>query len=131
MLATAVSGEDDLGPEVITKIQSLTLAPGGDHLSPLTAVASVTSSGTRAADGCWPGKATSTRSSTVWCWNSSLRGCPRRPRSRSSATCRRRWTWPSNSWRTRWRRATGLANLYLPSLSLSLLLLPFLPLFSP
>ncbi len=34
MLATAVSGEDDLGPEVITKIQSLTLAPGGDHLSP-------------------------------------------------------------------------------------------------
>ncbi len=30
----AVSGEDDLGPEVITKIQSLTLAPGGDHLSP-------------------------------------------------------------------------------------------------
>ncbi len=31
MLATAVSGEDDLGPEVI---QSLTLAPGGDHLSP-------------------------------------------------------------------------------------------------
>ncbi len=34
MLETAVSGEDDLGPEVITKIQSLTLAPGGDHLSP-------------------------------------------------------------------------------------------------
>ncbi len=34
MLATAVSGEDDLGPEVNTKIQSLTLAPGGDHLSP-------------------------------------------------------------------------------------------------
>ncbi len=34
MLPTAVSGEDDLGPEVITKIQSLTLAPGGDHLSP-------------------------------------------------------------------------------------------------
>ncbi len=34
MLATAVSGKDDLGPEVITKIQSLTLAPGGDHLSP-------------------------------------------------------------------------------------------------
>ncbi len=34
MLATAVSGEDDLGPEVIAKIQSLTLAPGGDHLSP-------------------------------------------------------------------------------------------------
>ncbi len=34
MLATAVSGVDDLGPEVITKIQSLTLAPGGDHLSP-------------------------------------------------------------------------------------------------
>ncbi len=27
MLATAVSGEDDLGPEVITKIQSLTLSP--------------------------------------------------------------------------------------------------------
>ncbi len=34
LLATAVSGEDDLGPEVITKIQSLTLAPAGDHLSP-------------------------------------------------------------------------------------------------
>ncbi len=34
MLATVVSGEDDLGPEVNTKIQSLTLAPGGDHLSP-------------------------------------------------------------------------------------------------
>ncbi len=40
---------------------------------------------------------------------------------------RRRWTWPSNSRRTRWRRATGLANPYLPSLSLSLLLLPFPP----
>ncbi len=34
MLTTAVSGEEDLGPEVNTKIQSLTLAPGGDHLSP-------------------------------------------------------------------------------------------------
>ncbi len=34
MLATAISGEDDLVPEVNTKIQSLTLAPGGDHLSP-------------------------------------------------------------------------------------------------
>ncbi len=34
MLATVVSGEDDLRPEVNTKIQSLTLAPGGDHLSP-------------------------------------------------------------------------------------------------
>ncbi len=68
------------------------------------------SSGTRAADGCWPAKATSTRSSTVWCWNSSLRGCPRRPRSGSSATARRRWTWPSNSRRTRWRRATELVN---------------------
>ncbi len=73
------------------------------------------------------GETTSTRSSTAWCWNSSLRGCPRRPRSGSSATARRRWTWPSNSRRTRWRRATGLANPYLPSLSLSLLLLPFLP----
>ncbi len=30
----AISGEDDLGPEVNTKILSLTLAPGGDHLSP-------------------------------------------------------------------------------------------------
>ncbi len=87
----------------------------------------LTSSGTRAADGCWPAKATSTRSSTAWCWNSSLRGCPQRPRSGSSATARRRWTWPSNSRRTRWRRATGLANPYLPSLSLSLLLLPFPP----
>ncbi len=34
MLATVMSGEDDLGPEVNTKIPSLTLAPGGDHLSP-------------------------------------------------------------------------------------------------
>ncbi len=34
MLATVVSGEEDLGPEVSTKIPSLTLAPGGDHLSP-------------------------------------------------------------------------------------------------
>ncbi len=30
----AVSGEDDLGPVVNTKIPSLTLAPGADHLSP-------------------------------------------------------------------------------------------------
>ncbi len=75
-----------------------------------------------------PGKAASTRSSTVWCWNNSLRGYPRRPRSGSSATARRRWTWPSNSRRTRWRRATGLAKPCLPSLSLSLLLLLFLPL---
>ncbi len=35
MLATVVSGEEDLGPEVNTKVPSLTLAPGGgDHLSP-------------------------------------------------------------------------------------------------
>ncbi len=36
ILATVVSGEEDLGPEVNTKIPSLTLAPGGggDHLSP-------------------------------------------------------------------------------------------------
>ncbi len=34
MLATAVSREDDLGPEVIPKTHSLPLAPGGDHLSP-------------------------------------------------------------------------------------------------
>ncbi len=34
MLATAGSGEDDLGPEVNTRIPSLTLAPGGDHLAP-------------------------------------------------------------------------------------------------
>ncbi|XP_056585423.1 uncharacterized protein LOC130406867 [Triplophysa dalaica] len=33
MLATTVSREDDLGPEVNTKVQSLALAPGGDHLS--------------------------------------------------------------------------------------------------
>ncbi len=52
---------------------------------------------------------------------------PRRPRSGSSATVRRRWTWPSNSPRTRWWRATGLAKPYRPSLSLSPPLL-FLPL---
>ncbi len=34
MLATAVSGEEDLRPEVNNKPQSLALAPGGDHLSP-------------------------------------------------------------------------------------------------
>ncbi len=34
MLAMVVSGEEDLGPEVSTKTQSLALAPGGDHLSP-------------------------------------------------------------------------------------------------
>ncbi len=39
----------------------------------------LTSSGTPAADGCWPGKAASSRSSTGWCWNNSLRGFPRRP----------------------------------------------------
>ncbi len=34
MLAIAVSGEDDFGPEENTKNHSLTLAPGGDHLLP-------------------------------------------------------------------------------------------------
>ncbi len=34
MLATVVGSEEDLGPEVNTKIPSLTLALGGDHLSP-------------------------------------------------------------------------------------------------
>uniref|UniRef100_A0A8C2BR64 Gypsy retrotransposon integrase-like protein 1 n=1 Tax=Cyprinus carpio TaxID=7962 RepID=A0A8C2BR64_CYPCA len=34
MLATVISGEDDLGPEANVKPQSLALAPGGDHLSP-------------------------------------------------------------------------------------------------
>ncbi|XP_057201512.1 uncharacterized protein LOC130561305 [Triplophysa rosa] len=34
MLATVVTGEDDLGPEANVKHQSLALAPGGDHLSP-------------------------------------------------------------------------------------------------
>ncbi len=34
MLAIAVSGEEDFGPEENTKNHSLTLAPGGDHLSP-------------------------------------------------------------------------------------------------
>ncbi len=34
MLMMVVSSEEDLGPEVNTKIHSLTLAPGGDHLSP-------------------------------------------------------------------------------------------------
>ncbi len=88
----------------------------------------LTSSGTPAADGCWPGTATSSRSSTAWCWNSSLRGSPRRPRSGSSATARRRWTWPSNSPRTRWWHAMGLAKPYRPSLSFSPLPLLFLPL---
>ncbi len=53
----------------------------------------------------------------------------RRPRSGSSATARRRWIWPSDSPRTRWWRAMGLAKPYHPSLSLSLPLL-CLPLFS-
>ncbi|KAI7796732.1 hypothetical protein IRJ41_005254, partial [Triplophysa rosa] len=34
LLATVISGEDDLGPEANTKPQSIALAPGGDHLSP-------------------------------------------------------------------------------------------------
>uniref|UniRef100_A0A8C1GUB2 Gypsy retrotransposon integrase-like protein 1 n=1 Tax=Cyprinus carpio TaxID=7962 RepID=A0A8C1GUB2_CYPCA len=34
MLATVISGEEDLGPEVNVKTQSLALAPGGDHLLP-------------------------------------------------------------------------------------------------
>ncbi len=34
MLATVVSNEEDLGPEASLKVPSLTLAPGGDHLSP-------------------------------------------------------------------------------------------------
>ncbi len=85
------------------------------------------------ADGFWLGKAASSRSSTVWCWNSSLRSFPRRPRSGSSATARRRWTWPSNSPRTRWWRAMGLAKPYRPSLSLSppLLFLPLPSCLSP
>ncbi len=62
-------------------------------------------------------------SSTRWCWSSLLRGSLRRPRSGSSATARRRWIWPSNSPRTRWWRAMGLANPYHPSLSFSLPLL--------
>ncbi len=60
---------------------------------------------------------------TRWCWSSLLRGSLRRPRSGSSATARRRWIWPSNSPRTRWWRAMGLAKPYHPSLSLSLPLL--------
>ncbi len=72
------------------------------------------------------GRRQSTKSSTGWCWSNLLRGSLRRPRSGSSATARRRWTWPSNSLRTRWWRATGLAKPYRPSLSLSppLLCLP-------
>ncbi len=68
----------------------------------------------------------STKSSTGWCWSNLLRGSLRRPRSGSSATARRRWTWPSNSLWTRWWRARGLAKPYCPSLSLSppLLCLP-------
>ncbi len=61
-------------------------------------------------------------SSTRWCWSSLLRGSLRRPRSGSSATARRRWIWPSNSPRTRWWRAMGLAKPYHPSL---FSLLPF------
>ncbi len=34
MLATVVGNEEDLGPEASLKVPSLTLAPGGDHLSP-------------------------------------------------------------------------------------------------
>ncbi|KAG1928644.1 interferon-induced very large GTPase 1-like [Pimephales promelas] len=34
MLATVVSGEEDLGPEARVKSQSFSLAPSGDHLSP-------------------------------------------------------------------------------------------------
>ncbi len=34
MLATVVGNEEDLGPEASPKVPPLTLAPGGDHLSP-------------------------------------------------------------------------------------------------
>ncbi len=34
MLATVVGNEEDLRPEASLKVPSLTLAPGGDHLSP-------------------------------------------------------------------------------------------------
>ncbi len=47
-------------------------------------------------------------------------GSLRRPRSGSSGTARRRWTWPFNSLRTRWWRATGLAKPYRPTLCLPL-----------
>ncbi len=70
-------------------------------------------------------------SSTRWCWSNLLRGSRRGPRSGSSATARRRWTWPSNSQRTRWWRAMGLANPYRPSLSLSPPLLSRPLFFSP
>lgn len=33
-LASVVSGEDDLGPEVAVPFNPLALVPGGDHLSP-------------------------------------------------------------------------------------------------
>ncbi len=91
----------------------------------------LTSSGTPAADGCWLEKAASMISSTRWCWSNLLRGSRRGPRSGSSATARRRWTWPSNSQRTRWWRAMGLAKPYRPSLSLSPPLLSRPLFFSP
>ncbi len=65
------------------------------------------------------GRRQSNKSSTMWCWSNLLRGSPRRPRSGSSVTARRRWTWPSNSQRTRWWHATVLAKPY-QSVSLSL-----------
>lgn len=34
MLVTVISRDKDLGPEANVKTQSLTLAPGGDHLLP-------------------------------------------------------------------------------------------------
>ncbi len=47
-----------------------------------------------------------------------MRGCRRTQCSGSSATARHRWTWPSNSRKTRWWHATGLAKPCLLSLSL-------------
>uniref|UniRef100_A0A9J8C322 Gypsy retrotransposon integrase-like protein 1 n=1 Tax=Cyprinus carpio carpio TaxID=630221 RepID=A0A9J8C322_CYPCA len=65
------------------------------------------SSGTRAANGCWLEEATPRPSLTRWYWNSSSPDYQREQPSGSSATGRRRWIWPSNWRRTSWRRAPG------------------------
>ncbi len=69
------------------------------------------------------------QSSTVWCWSNLLARLPKKTAQWVQCHPRRRWTWPSNSPRTRWWRATGLAKPYRPSLSLSppLLFPPYLP----
>ncbi len=86
----------------------------------------LTSSGTPAADGCWPGKAGVDQIIDRVVLEQFIARLP--TKTAQWVQCHRPCvaaTWPSNSPRTRWWRATGLANPTVVSLSLpSLLFLP-------